>query len=246
MTDVDKASPRRGKLGVVLVALFLPTLVTWLYFVALAAAPAAVQQTAYGIGKTIQFALPAVWVYWLCGERFEWLRPTRSGLAVNVLFGGLVVALMMGLYHLWLNPAGYLSPDSPAGREVIEKVRGFGVGGPLSYAALGVFYALVHSGLEEYYWRWFVFGRLRRMSGPGVAIVVSSLGFMLHHVILLGTYFDWAPLPTGVFSAAVAIGGVVWAWLYHRSGSLFGPWMGHLLIDAGIFLVGYDLVRMSF
>ena len=46
-----------------------------------------------------------------------------------------------------------------------------------------------------------------------------------------------------LLSAAVAIGGAFWAWLYERSGSLVGPWMSHLLVDAGIFLVGFDLVR---
>ena len=30
----------------------------------------------------------------------------------------------------------------------------------------------------------------------------------------------------------------MWAWLYHRSGSLLGPWLGHALVDAAIF-VGY-------
>jgi len=231
---------------VLVVALVLPTFVTWLYFVALTSAPAAVQQTAYGVGKTVQFALPAVWVYWWQRERFEWLRPTREGLLSNVLFGGAVVALMMAVYHLWLNPTGYLAPGSAAGQAVIDKVQGFGVGSLWSYVGLGAFYSLIHSGLEEYYWRWFVFGRLRRFMSLGSAIAVSSVGFMLHHVILLGIYFDWALLPTVLFSVAVAIGGAVWAWLYHRSGSLFGPWMGHLLIDAGIFVVGYDLVRGVF
>lgn len=242
----EETTAGRTEHGILLIALLLPTLVTWLYFVALTSAPAAIQQTAYGIGKTIQFALPAVWIYWIQRERFEWLKPTRSGLLSNVLFGGAVVALMMALYHLWLNPTGYLAPGSPAGQEVIDKVRGFGVANVWGYMALGAFYALVHSGLEEYYWRWFVFGRLRRMMPLGPAIAVSSIGFMLHHIILVGTYFNWALLPTVVFSVAVGIGGVVWAWLYHRSGSLFGPWMGHLLIDAGIFLVGYDLVRGVF
>jgi hypothetical protein len=32
-------------------------------------------------------------------------------------------------------------------------------------------------------------------------------------------------------------------WLYRRSGSLLGPWLGHLLVDALIFTVGWDLVR---
>jgi membrane protease YdiL (CAAX protease family) len=33
-----------------------------------------------------------------------------------------------------------------------------------------------------------------------------------------------------------------WAWLYDRTGSLLGPWMSHLIIDAGIFWVGYELI----
>ena len=246
MTGSEKQIPKGTEHVVVGIALLLPTLVTWLYFVALASAPAAVQQSAYAVGKTVQFSLPAVWIYWVCGERFEWVRPTRSGLLSNVLFGGAVVALTTALYHFCLNPAGYLSPGSPAGEAVLAKVRGFGAGDAWRYAALGAFYSTVHSGLEEYYWRWFVFGRLRRMIPLGWAIGLSSVGFMAHHVILLGIYFDWALLPVAMFSVAVAIGGAVWAWLYHRSGSLFGPWMGHLLIDAGIFLVGYDLVRGSF
>ena len=246
MNRAEETIAGRAEQGTLLIALVLPTLVTWLYFVALTSAPAAIQQAAYNIGKTIQFALPAVWVYWVQRERFEWLKPTRAGLLPNVLFGGAVVALMMGIYHLWLNPSGYLAPGSPAGQEVIDKVQGFGVTNLGSYIALAAFYSLVHSGLEEYYWRWFVFGRLRRMVPLGSAIALSSVGFMLHHIILLGTYFNWAILPTALFSVAVAIGGVVWAWIYHRSGSLFGPWIGHLLIDAGIFLVGYDLVRGVF
>jgi uncharacterized protein len=46
-------------------------------------------------------------------------------------------------------------------------------------------------------------------------------------------------------SAGVAVGGAFWAWLYERTGSIFGPWLSHLLIDAGIFWIGYDLIRQS-
>lgn len=246
MNPSENTATSGAERTVLLIALVLPTFVTWLYFVALTAAPAVIQQTAYGAGKTIQFALPALWIFWIQRERFQWLRPTRSGLLTNLLFGGAVVALMMAIYHLWLNPTGYLAPGSAAGQEVLGKVQGFGVANLWSYVGLAAFYSLIHSGLEEYYWRWFVFGRLRRFVSLGPAITISSVGFMLHHIILLGTYFDWALLPTAVFSVAVAIGGVFWAWSYQRTGSLFGPWISHLLIDAGIFLVGYDLVRAAF
>jgi uncharacterized protein len=46
---------------------------------------------------------------------------------------------------------------------------------------------------------------------------------------------------TWLFSLSVAVGGAFWAWLYQRTGSLYGPWLSHLLVDAAIFLVGYDL-----
>ena len=123
------------------------------------------------------------------------------------------------------------------------KLLGFGVTTPGLMIAAGAFYALIHSALEEYYWRWFVFGRLRRLTGVPAAIFVSSVGFMGHHVIVLAHYFSW---PWALAAAAcVGIGGALWAWLYQWSGSLAGPWIGHLLIDAAIFAIGYDLAFVA-
>ena len=67
---------------------------------------------------------------------------------------------------------------------------------------------------------------------------------MAHHVLVLATFFGWSSPATYVFSLAIAIGGAYWAWLYARSGSLYGPWLSHLLVDAGIFLIGYDLLHV--
>ena len=244
--DATPGKGARREIGVILFALLFPTLVTLLYFVVLASAAPAIQQTAYALGKCIQFGLPAFWVFAAGRQPPRRIRPARSGLAVNLIFGAAVAGLAMVLYRLWLHPSGYLAPASLAGQAILEKVHGFGVDNVWKYAALGTFYAVIHSGLEEYYWRWFVFVQIRRAVPIRLAILVSSLGFMLHHVILLGVYFDWAFVPTALFSLAVAMGGGVWAWLYHQSGSLVGPWLSHMLVDAGIFLVGYDLVRGTF
>jgi membrane protease YdiL (CAAX protease family) len=43
----------------------------------------------------------------------------------------------------------------------------------------------------------------------------------------------------------IAIGGAAWAWVYDRSKSLYGPWLSHLIVDAAIFWIGFDLVRDS-
>ena len=173
----------------------------------------------------------------LCRPRSRWFRRNAGTLAVGVGFGLLVLAAMFGLYQLVWKPNPAFAGASQAIR---EKIVGLGIGRLWMYAAVGVFYALCHSALEEYYWRWFVFGQLRSRLRLVSAVAISSLAFMAHHVILLATYFGWSSPWTYAFSLSVAAGGAVWAWLYERSGSLIGPWLSHLVVDAAIFLVGYD------
>ena len=110
---------------------------------------------------------------------------------------------------------------------------------PIGFVIMACFVCGPHALMEEYYWRWFVFGGMRKYLPISAAIVLSSLGFMLHHIVVLGVYFPenfWTlALP---FSFCVAFGGGVWAWLYERSGSLYAPWLSHALIDAAIMGIG--------
>lgn len=225
-------------------AIVFPTVVTWVYFILLAKSPAAWQQTAYGIGKVIQFGFPLMWVWLVQRQPPKVHRPSRRDAWIGGLSGAVILVATVTLFHGWLKPAGHFSAAAGAVR---EKVGGMGIGSPVEYAALGLFYALGHSLLEEYYWRWYVFGQLRRCGcSLAAAIGVSSVGFMAHHVIVLALFFGWSSPFTALFSLSVAIGGALWAWVYHKTGSLYGPWLSHLLVDAGIFLVGYDLVRDVF
>jgi CAAX protease family protein len=98
--------------------------------------------------------------------------------------------------------------------------------------------------LEEYYWRWFVFGRLRRHLAFAPAAALSSLAFMSHHVIVLSVYlpgYFWVAVVP--LSLCIAAGGCMWAWLYEQTRSIYAAWLSHLLIDAAIFAIGYDLLR---
>jgi len=45
-----------------------------------------------------------------------------------------------------------------------------------------------------------------------------------------------------LMSLAVATGGLIWAMLFQRSGSLVPGWISHAIVDAAIFFVGYLLV----
>lgn len=237
-------SPGRDRSAIAF-AIGFPSLVTWLYFVALAGQSAGLQQGTYTVLKIVQFAFPAVWVFVVQREKFALTPPTLNGLAWGLGLGLLVAASMLLMVRFWLEPIGFfdLGEGGATARSQIEtKIRGLGVDSLAKYGALAMFYAICHSLLEEYYWRWFVFARLKPYTSVTVAILVSSVGFMAHHVIVLATFFGWTSPVTYLFSLAVAIGGGLWAWIYQRSGSIYGPWLSHLLVDAAIFIVGYQLV----
>jgi membrane protease YdiL (CAAX protease family) len=231
LTTADRA--------VIAVALVLPAAVTWLYFVALDGSAAWLQQGAFAIGKTVQFVLPAAWVLLVQRQRPKPAWPKLADLAEGASFGLLVAGLMFALYLGWLKPSGLF--DQPA-IEARQKIASFGIASPVAFIGMAVFYAALHSLMEEYYWRWFAFGQLARWVNLPAAVIVSSLAFTAHHVLVLAKYFGWGSPLTWLFVAGVMLGGMVWAALYHKSGSLWGPCAGHALVDAAIFAIGYDLV----
>jgi membrane protease YdiL (CAAX protease family) len=222
------------------VALALPTLITLIYFVwAAKSAP-----LIYGPLKFVQFALPAVWIYAVRRERRALLEPVtpsalRASLVMGAAFGVLVVAAGLAVYFLWIVPFEVFADYQPLIRAKVEDMR---LATPARFIALTIFYALIHSLLEEYYWRWFVFREFRRHAALAPAIIGSSLGFMAHHVLVLAELFSWSSPLTYLFALGVAIGGLFWAWLYDRYQTLAGPWLSHLLLDAGIFAIAYHLV----
>jgi membrane protease YdiL (CAAX protease family) len=87
--------------------------------------------------------------------------------------------------------------DTVVFQRAAEKIGGrlaqIGIDSTWKYVVLSLAYALVHSLLEEYYWRWFAFGQLRRLVPLWPAILVSALAFMGHHVVILGEFFQDMP-----------------------------------------------------
>jgi membrane protease YdiL (CAAX protease family) len=240
---------RRALATVAVAAMAFPSLLTWLYFVVLQGHSTAVQQAVYTAGKVLQFGLPLLWL--MAVEPAERCIPRSSSpktwglrfsIAVGAVFGLLVAAAILAGYLGWLHSAGWFAA---AEAQIRRKALAFGLRTPLQFAAVGIFYALVHSGLEEYYWRWFVFGQLRRLLPLGGATALASLAFAAHHWIVLGVYFGAFSPICWLMTIAVAAGGAVWCGLYHRSGSLLGPWLGHALIDAAIFAVGLAVILRS-
>lgn len=195
----------------------------------------------YVAGKGVQVVFPLVFVWLVERRRPRVAAPTTAGLGLGVLFGLLVSAGMFLLYFGLLRGTAVFGDSPEKIRDFLARYGSATTGGFLVFA---LFISVPHSLFEEYYWRWFVFGGLRRHVPVAAAVAISGLAFMAHHVVILGFYlpgrFWTAAVP---FSLCTAAGGMVWAWLYQRTDSLYGPWVSHLLVDLAIMVVGWDLLR---
>jgi membrane protease YdiL (CAAX protease family) len=221
--------------------MLFPTALAWVYFVALAQTPESTSGrnpaaiAAYVAGKLIQFGFPLIWMR---GVRPR--RPSVRDALVALAVGTVVSAVILLFYFGFLRPSPLLA-DTPG--RIRAKVGEYGLTQPAAFILFGAFIAVFHSFLEEYYWRWFVYGRLRSLLNLPGALALSSLAFMSHHIIVLAMFFPgrfWQmamPLALGV-----GLGGVLFGWLYERHGGIWAPWIAHALIDAAIMFMGFDLV----
>jgi len=222
--------------------LFFPLVQALIYFVLMADWSSAIQQGTYSVTKILMLVFPLVYMLKVAKEPFLIRKFNTRGLLEGSLFGlGVLVAVCL-LYALWLKPIGLIGPGTPAGDAISKRVSGFGILTPIHFIVFGGFVSLIHSGLEEYYWRWFTFGQLSRVFSKYAACGISGLGFMLHHIVILGVYFGFAHPATYFLSLGVAVGGMYWAWLYLRKDSIYAPWLSHAWIDLAIFLIGYDVI----
>ncbi|HEY1861960.1 MAG TPA: CPBP family intramembrane glutamic endopeptidase [Gemmataceae bacterium] len=229
-----------------LFALLFPTLSSWAYFELFTGPEGDSEsgnrsiQAVYASGKAIQFTFPLFWI-WVVERQKVWpSMPTAVGLELGLGFGLLVAGAGLLLYYLMLRDH-HLMAQAP--EMIREKARRFGTDSPGRYVLVAGFLSFGHSLLEEYYWRWFVLTRLQTRIPYAAAMVVSALAFMAYHVVNLMAFFPgrvWtlvAPM-----SACIFVGGMVWAWLYRRTGSIYASWVSHLLVDVAVFTVGYDLL----
>jgi membrane protease YdiL (CAAX protease family) len=243
-----------GRRLVLAVAVIYPTALAWLYFVALTRqGESNLADVRTGVnplviaawvgGKLVQFALPLLWLAFVEGRRLKLVAPSLRELSLGLALGLLVAVATWAIYS-WLSAHTRLLAQAPA--KVIGRVHEFGLETPARFLLFAGFLSVAHSFLEEYYWRWFVFARLRQEMPALAAGLLSSLAFMAFHVIDLAAFFPgkfW--LLVVPLSLCVGIGGGIWCWLFHRTGSIYSPWISHLLIDAAIMVVGYDLVFNS-
>ena len=229
---------RRVTLACVLPAMVLPLVASLMYFVLLAGSTVAM--VIYTATKVFTVVWPIIVAFAVEGLRFarngvQW-RKHVAALPLGITTGLFIRGVIVGAYSL--EPVGdYARGFSD---EVTTKAAEMGMREPLPYVVFGVFMSVLQSLIEEFFWRWYVFGRLIRVVGRGTAYFAASLAFAAHHYVVLGCFFS--TVGTLIFGTCVAIAGAVWCWTYQRQSTLAGCWISHALVDAAVFYVGYQLI----
>lgn len=221
----------------------VPFLGSLLYFVLLSDHPAG--PVIYGMVKAFTLCWPVVCLAWLWRQGLRpfaraWaclrgsFRLHLQALPLGIALGLLIVAALAGLLQ---TPLGRIVDESTPAIRGKADALGF----LRHYLLFATFLSVMHSLIEEYYWRWFVFGHLRRLLSPGSAALAGSIAFASHHFVVTAQFF---PVAFATFlTGCVALGGLLWCWLFQKQRTLAGAWISHLIADAGLMTVGYWLLR---
>jgi len=233
--SVAIASFRVKLLAALLPAMLLPLIASVVYFVLFSARSWA--PLLYTATKIFTVAWPLFACSIILKEPFPRLagdlgRRLRAG-----WFGALVGSAISGaMVGLLATPLGAVVLQSAGAIRV--KAQQLGILD--HYWSFALFLSLANSAVEEYYWRWFVYGKLRALVPGWGAHALAGAAFAAHHIVVATQFF---PLAWGVFlGASVGVGGVIMSLLYERQGTLAGAWACHLVADLGIMGIGYWLL----
>lgn len=228
------------------IALIYPTLMSWIYFVQLQGEGSEGNpnmQLALALGKGLQFILPVLALLIVDRKYFRFGKPKTDGLWQATAFGLFIGAGILFLWWGWLKYDQELLGNAP--RKVYSLVTQLHANSFLGFFLLASFISVCHAFLEEYYWRWYVFGRISKHWSFWPAVILSSFAFGFFHIVIIGVYFQsqfW--LLVIPFTLCVAIGGGIWAWMYHHYQSIYGIWISHGIVDAALMIVGWDMICM--
>jgi len=200
----------------------------------------------FALGKVAMVALPLV--IW---RRAGLTRPqalieagvtgnTRRPGPVGMLSGAVLAAVILAAWY------GCFAQHVDAGAvrakaDALQVTKLF----PLFAAYL----CLVNPLLEEYFFRAFLVGRTRKLSSSPVLVAsVNGVIFGIHHVFVLASMID-APAG-GAWGAAVAglvlgtmLGGFHWSMLRLRGYSVVDCWISHVMADAAIVWIAWEVLR---
>ncbi len=191
-------------------------------------------QALFLVAKVWILVLPLAWRRRVERQPLS-LSPARHGGFGGALALGLAMAAVITGVFFAAKELGWIDPGMVRERAALTRLDR-----PLVFLVTAGFWITGNSLMEEYVWRWFVFRQFERLTGGPAAVLLSALGFTVHHVVALAAQFDWRVTALG--STGVFLGGLAWSWLYLRHRSVWPCWLSHAIADMPIFAIGWALI----
>lgn len=108
-----------------------------------------------------------------------------------------------------------------------------------NFIAVAFYIAICNSFMEEFFFRGFLFFRLKERTNSKVAHLLSSVIFALYHVAIMVTWFQWWVF--ALCMLALVIGGVIFNLMIEKTGSLYPSWLTHGCANLAINSIGMIL-----
>lgn len=186
------------------------------------------------MGKAVLFVgFPLL--YWRCYPHFSYkplFRLEKKALKLAVLLGVLVIVVILGAYFL---TTSFVDLSAVVGeldtRLQIDSDN---------FVIVAVYIALCNSFLEEFFFRGFLFFRLKAITSAKFAHVASATLFSLYHIGIMVTWFQWWVF--ALCMLALVIGGVIFNYLDESTESLYPSWLTHGCGNVALNTIGMILM----
>jgi len=190
-------------------------------------------QIIYFATKVAIVVWPLVWLYWVRSK----FRPMFDGNLKKSIYFGLLsgVIIVSGVSLAYFVMSDFLLQFA---RNLVSTAEGLNL--LEHYILFSFFLSVIHSFIEEYYWRWFVLNGLMLKFKKNTSVIIGSLAFASHHFIVVSQFVSiYLAI---VATIAIFFLGMFWSELYLRTKNIAGSWLSHFFADAIIMMIGYFLI----
>ena len=187
-------------------------------------------QGAYILSKALFVSLPIF--YWLLTKKLPFER--QGSLRTFAIVSGL--ALCAAIFFLAQIFIEFIRPEA---ENIYRTLSVLGLTENFLLYSAGI--VVLNSLVEEFFWRYSIYGGLKSYFSIPVAMIVSSIGFAGSHMLYFIGLFD--SLAIIVFlTLSSFIFGCFWVWLYERTRSVPHVWVNHILVNLPLFYVEYLII----
>ena len=180
--------------------------------------------------------LPPIVYCWLRGipihNEVLKFRNWRQGLGPAIALGALSVVVF---WTVW-----WFFADALVDRKlIIDHIdHQFGMNAK-AFIMIAPFTCLINSLNEEFFFRSFAFGQLRKHN-RAVAYLLPAAVFVFQHVLF---FYLWLGLgATAIACAGLGVFAIVLQWQYERYDTVVAPWVTHIFGDIAMMGVAADLL----